>query len=191
MLSKKLKGLRIEKGLTQAELAAKLGVTQQAVAKWEAGRAFPEPKMILRIAELFSVSADFLLGGAAAQRVKIIGTVKAGYNALALEEDLGAAEAEVEDAERYRFLVVKGDSMAPYIRKGDLALVRLQPELKNGDIGVFINGEGEATVKQYFYENGRVSLVPFNSEYPTLTFKGGGLEGLTVFGRVVETRSKW
>ncbi|HPD03074.1 MAG TPA: helix-turn-helix domain-containing protein, partial [Clostridia bacterium] len=38
MLSKKLKGLRIEKGLTQAELAAKLGVTQQAVAKWEAGR---------------------------------------------------------------------------------------------------------------------------------------------------------
>lgn len=197
MLSDKLKQLRKERGVTQGELAARLGVTQQAIAKWEAGRALPEPKTISQIARFFGVSTDFLLGVSdmlAAKRtqyVRVIGAVKAGYDMFAAEEDLGQEPAEVNDAENYRYLVVKGDSMAPYIREGDLALVRLQPELKNSEIGVFIYGDGEATIKKYVVQNGAVTLVPLNDAYQTVTLCGRQLEQLKIFGRVVETKSKW
>ena len=198
MLSEKLKQLRKECKLTQGELAAELNVTQQAIAKWESGRALPEPETISRIAGFFGVTTDYLLDMTDAittrgpiSSVRIIGTVRAGYNAFALEEDLGSALAEVKDAEGYRYLVVKGDSMAPYIREGDLALVRLQFELKNGDVGVVIYGEGEATLKKYYSSDGAVTLVPFNDAYETLTLRGRELERLIIFGKVVQTSTKW
>jgi len=198
MLSERLKRLRKENKLTQAELASRFGVTQQTIAKWEAGRALPEPETIARIAGFFGVTTDHLLGltdipGAAApvSRVRIIGTVKAGYDAFALEEDLGSAFAEVKNGSEYRYLFVKGDSMAPYIREGDLALIRLQPYLQNGDIGVVVYGDNEATLKKYCCKDGAVTLVPFNGAYETITLRGRELERLMIVGRVVETRTKW
>lgn len=198
MLSEKLKGLRKERKLTQGALAARFGVTQQAVAKWEAGRALPEPETILRMAEFFGVSADYLLGRedgpdpfGPVHMVPIVGAVRAGYNAFALEEDLGSAPAEVANAKEYRYLRVRGDSMAPYIREGDLALVRIQPTLSNGDLGVVIYGDGEATLKKYYYKDGAVTLVPLNGAYEPVTLRGEELSQLRIFGKVVETRSFW
>lgn len=198
MLSKKLRQLRKEHKMTQTELAEKFGVSQQALAKWEAGRALPETETISRIAGFFSVTTDYLLGLSdsfaplgTASKVKIIGTVKAGFNALAIEEDLGSALAEVEDAEEYRYFIVKGDSMDPYIREGDLALVRLQQNLQNGDLGVVIYGDGEATLKKYYYSKGQVRLVPFNDSYETVTICGSELERLIIFGKVIETKTQW
>lgn len=198
MLSEKLKKLRKEFKLTQGELAVRFGVTQQAIAKWESGHARPETDTISRIAEFFGVTTDYLLdmtnafaAMGSASSVRIIGTVKAGYDALALEEDLGSALAEVKDAEEYRYLVVKGDSMAPYIREGDLALVRLQSDLKNGDLGVVIYGDGESTLKKYYHSDGTVTLVPFNDAYETVALRGHELERLMIFGKVVETKTKW
>jgi len=198
MLSEKLKQLRKDRQLTQRELAARFGVTQQAIAKWEAGRALPEPETISRLAGLFGVTTDYLLDltdtataiGPVAN-VRIIGAVRAGYDALAQEEDLGSAIAQVKDGSAYRYLLVKGDSMAPYIREGDLALVRLQPHLENGDLGVVIYGDNEATLKKFYYAHGAVTLVPFNDAYETVALRGRELERLIIFGRVVETRTSW
>lgn len=198
MLSEKLKQLRKEFKLTQGELAARFGVTQQAIAKWEAGHARPETDTISHIAEFFGVTTDYLLDmtnsfitAGPASSVRIVGTVKAGYDAFALEEDLGSALAEVKDSEGYRYLIVKGDSMAPYIREGDLALVHLQASLKNGDLGVVIYGDGEATLKKYYCSEGAVTLVPFNDAYDTVTLRGHELEQFMIFGKVVETKTKW
>lgn len=198
MLSARLKSLRKERKLTQSDLAKRLGVTQQAIAKWEAAAAMPEPSTIAKLANLLEVSADYLLGvtdslfpAGAFQSVKIIGAVKAGYDSLAYEEHLGVAPAGVDDPEGYRYLVVRGDSMAPYIREGDLALVKLQPTLQNGDLGVVIYGDGEATLKRYRSIDGAVVLEPFNSEYEAVTLRGPELGQLIIFGRVVETHTKW
>lgn len=129
MLSKKLRQLRKEYKMTQTELAEKFGVSQQALAKWEAGRALPETETISRIAGFFSITTDYLLGLSdsfaplgPASKVKIIGTVKAGFNALAIEEDLGSALAEVEDAEEYRYLIVKATPWLPISVRGTLPL---------------------------------------------------------------------
>jgi len=198
MLCEKIRRLRRERAMTQGELAEMLGVTQQAVAKWEAGRALPELDKIHQLAEVFDVSADCLLGREdgtfglePVAMIPIIGTVRAGYNAFALEEELGKAPAEVKNPAEYRYLRVRGDSMAPYIREGDLALVRIQPTLSNGDLGVVIYGDGEATLKKYYRRDGAVTLVPLNEAYEPVTLRGEELSRLFIFGKVVETRSFW
>lgn len=198
MLSEKIKQLRKEHHLTQGEVAVRFDVTQQAIAKWESGRALPGPETLSRMAGFFGVTTDYLLGrtdessrAGPVSDVRIIGTVKAGYDAFAMEEDLGSVPAGVKDPEAYRCLIVKGDSMTPYIREGDLALVRLQSNLENGELGVVIYGDGEATLKKVYFSAGAVTLVPLNDAYETVTLRGEELERLVIFGRVVETRTKW
>lgn len=58
-----LYALRKEKGMTQAELAQQLGVTNKAVSKWETGEAMPETALLLPISRIFGVSVDELLDG--------------------------------------------------------------------------------------------------------------------------------
>ncbi|MBR6536202.1 MAG: helix-turn-helix transcriptional regulator [Lachnospiraceae bacterium] len=54
--------LRKQKGLTQEELAKTLGVTNQAVSKWESGQCCPDIQLLPDLAKLFEVSVDELLG---------------------------------------------------------------------------------------------------------------------------------
>ncbi|MDE6504944.1 MAG: helix-turn-helix domain-containing protein [Clostridia bacterium] len=60
--------LRKEKGMTQAELAEALGVTNKAVSKWETGEAMPETSLLLPISRIFNVSVDELLSGTRAEQ---------------------------------------------------------------------------------------------------------------------------
>lgn len=57
-----IRKLRKENGLSQQQLADKMFVNQTAVSQWELGATMPEPQAILRLADLFGVSTDYLLG---------------------------------------------------------------------------------------------------------------------------------
>ena len=59
--------LRVEKGLTQADVAQRLGVTPAAVSKWENGSTKPRYEMLLRLSEIFQVSTEELIAGEYAQ----------------------------------------------------------------------------------------------------------------------------
>lgn len=61
MLLDRLKELRAKTRLTQAELAQKLDVTQQAVGRWERGQTSPDYETLKRLSVLFDVSVDYLL----------------------------------------------------------------------------------------------------------------------------------
>lgn len=55
--------LRKEKGMTQLELADKIGVTDKAVSKWERDLSFPDVGTIPKLAEIFNVSVNELMQG--------------------------------------------------------------------------------------------------------------------------------
>ena len=58
----RLKELREQKGLTQAEFANQIGMLQQQYSRYEKGEREPQLKHIRRICRKFNVSADWLLG---------------------------------------------------------------------------------------------------------------------------------
>ena len=62
MLSDSLKTLRAKHGMSQADLAKKLSVTQQAVGRWEREQTSPDFAMLKKMADIFNVSTDYLLG---------------------------------------------------------------------------------------------------------------------------------
>lgn len=60
-LGQKLRLLRKEKGISQEKLAEQLGVSRQAVSKWELDITLPETENIIKIGNIFDVSYDYLL----------------------------------------------------------------------------------------------------------------------------------
>jgi len=56
-----ISSLRKEKGMTQLELAEKMGVTDKAVSKWERDLSFPDISSIPKLAEIFEISVDELM----------------------------------------------------------------------------------------------------------------------------------
>ena len=66
MSVKKLKDiivqLRIEKGLTQGELAKELGISKSTIGMWETGKRLPSPELYEQLADFFNVDIDYLYG---------------------------------------------------------------------------------------------------------------------------------
>lgn len=60
--SERLKKLRKDTGLTQVDVASKLGISQQAYASWERGIKKPTQENLVRIAQILNVSVDYLVG---------------------------------------------------------------------------------------------------------------------------------
>lgn len=61
MIGERIKLLRIRKGTTQEAMASMLGVTSQAISKWENNATLPDISMLVPIADYFGVSVDYLL----------------------------------------------------------------------------------------------------------------------------------
>ena len=61
-LSANIKKLRLEKNLTQEQIATKLGVSAQAVSKWETSETYPDGALLIPLANELEVSLDELFG---------------------------------------------------------------------------------------------------------------------------------
>lgn len=68
--SEKLKEIRKNEGLSQEQLAAKIGVSRQAITKWETGKGLPDVENMVIIAEIFKTTLDDLLRDSAAASQK-------------------------------------------------------------------------------------------------------------------------
>ena len=61
ILADKIIDLRKKAGMSQEELAEKLGVSRQSISKWEGAQSTPDLNRILQLSEIFNVSTDYLL----------------------------------------------------------------------------------------------------------------------------------
>ena len=62
MMADRIRSLRKARGLNQVQLAEKLGVKKQSVSNWENDNIMPSVEMLLKMADYFQVSTDYLLG---------------------------------------------------------------------------------------------------------------------------------
>lgn len=98
--------------------------------------------------------------------VPVVGRVPAGQPALAVEdiEDYIMVPREIADGGDFFALRVRGESMINAgILSGDYVIIRRQPTVENGEIGVALVAGEEATLKRVYVEDdGRVRLQPEN-----------------------------
>ena len=96
-LIKNLVKLRKEAGMSQFELAEKLGVSQQTVSKYEKGTREPDNATLVKLSEIFNCSIDYLLGRT---------DIKEPIETIAAHHDgENWTEEELEDIERFKEFV--------------------------------------------------------------------------------------
>lgn len=69
----RLKELRLQAGLTQKQLADRLGVTKSVISFYELRERTPSPEILIRLSTVFHVSTDFLLGVEKGKSIDISG----------------------------------------------------------------------------------------------------------------------
>lgn len=77
-----LKTLRLQKHLTQAQLAEKLGLTKSVISAYETGLRLPSYDVLISIARIFKVTTDYLLGQKKKQELDLSGLTPAEVAAL-------------------------------------------------------------------------------------------------------------
>ena len=202
MIGPQIRLLRKEANITQQELASKLFVSQQAVGKWERGEATPNPETIVAMSRIFGVSADTLLGESAPPLstggtwVPVLGDVAAGIPIEAVENIVDYEEIDTAMASngKYYGLRIKGSSMEPRIREGDVVIVRQQEDADTGDTAVVLVNGDSATVKRIKKEpDGGLWILPNNPAYDPQHYSPAEVadKPVRIIGKVVELRGKF
>ncbi len=62
LLNEMIKKLRLARGMNQVEFAKAMGVSKQCVSNWENDNVMPSIEMLVKIADFFNVSTDYVLG---------------------------------------------------------------------------------------------------------------------------------
>ena len=201
---KRIKNARIQKGLTQDELAKLMDVTRSAVGFWEYDKNLPPAKSFPRLASVLGVSVSYLQMESDypfvneiqmpedIKKIPIIATVKCGVNGLAFEEDGGFVNVDVRHWEDLRAFRCKGDSMINEgIHDGDIAIVRVQESVESGELAIVIVNTDEGTLKRVRFQGDAIILESANPHYPARVFTGVDKAIVHIVGKVIETRRKW
>lgn len=205
MLASRIKQLRLSKNLTQDKLAELMNVEKTNISKWENSKNAPSKELLQKLADIFEVTTDYLLGRTVDKskddfpsiqliKMNVIGSVRAGYDGCADEEYTGEEEyipmSEFRGLPAKDFFVlrIKGDSMYPMLIDGDKVLVQRMSSVDSGSIAVVLYNGDEATVKRVQYVTGGdyLTLIPINTAYPPKTIRGADLEECRVLGKVVK-----
>lgn len=195
-LGKKIRAHRDELGLTQAELADKLGLTYSSVSQWESGRATPRTPILRQLADLFDTTVADLMGEDATEAA-ISGTSRMvpllGFAHMGEPCDEGNLADEVEvpasiaDAHPRGFMVhAQGGCMNNRFPHDALLLVDPDMEPVNGQPVLAETSDYGAVVRNYTRGRSTVMLTAdsHSGEYDDI-LAGPGDEPVVCKGRVV------
>ncbi len=128
-------------------------------------------------------------------RIPVLGSVAAGIPIEAIEDIVDYEEISEDMSMRGEFfgLKIKGSSMEPRIKEGDVVIVRQQPEVESGDVAIVLVNGDSATCKKVVINEGGITLIPFNLTYQPQFYSAEQVANLPVriIGKVVELRGKF
>lgn len=200
-IAENIKKIRLEHGLSQAELGKIAGVSDKAVSTWELGIKVPRMGAVEKMANYFGIAKSAIVDDVPAaptprpipkgfepmpkmRKVPLIGSIACG-TPITAEQNI---EKLVEVPENIRCdfsLTCHGDSMVDAgIHDKDVVYIRIQPEVENGQIAAVRIGE-EATLKRVYYDGTTLTLMPANAAYAPMVYTGVQLEDVQIEGKAV------
>lgn len=165
---------------TVYRVSKETGISPSTFSDWKSGRSTPKADKLRRIADHFGISTDSLLGSEIGEKsdlsgylsvrarkmVPILGEIRAGSPILTEESMLGTEFADVDHAEDYFYLKIRGDSMKDAgIVENSLVLFHKQDYAEDGDIVACLVGGDSATIKRFRQIRRQILLVPENDNY--------------------------
>ena len=201
-ISQKIYKLRIQKDMTQAEVAKIAGVSDKAVSAWESGKRDPKIKAIQNICTYFRLDLNSFIDEQTDDFVpimpdnispmpkmkkwKVLGGTACGEPIFReLDDEAVMAPANIDADFVFRCI---GDSMInARIFDGDIVFVKSGP-VENGQIGVVRVGE-EYTLKRIYHGPDYLELRAENPMYPAQIIRGEQ-ENAEIIGRAVQFLSR-
>lgn len=196
-LSEVMKKRRKELGLTLAQVADLVGVTEATAQRWESGniKSVRHDKITL-LADALKVSPADLMGWEIKssfpknaqpmpemRQIPRVGRIACGEPITAEENIEGYDETPAGWHADFSLLCV-GDSMSPKIEDGDIVAIRCQPQVNNGEIAAVRIGD-EATLKMVFIHQDYIELRPVNPSYPSIIRRLEEMEEIRIEGKAV------
>ncbi len=199
--------VRRERKISQLQLAKALNVTKQTISNYERGERRPDYEMLEAIADVLNVPMGFFLTPeeqraeldalrrrdgeesvphglvpVTLHKIPILGNVAAGkpiYSDEPIETYVDSADHKADFA-----LVVKGDSMDPLYKDGDIVYIRSQSDVRDGQIAA-VGVDDEATLKRVYHTPNGLQLLSINPAYPPMLFTEQNSDDLRIFGLAV------
>lgn len=211
-LGKRIKTIRKENGLTLLELGKAVGISESTAQRYEDGKIKSVSiDMVRKFSHALNTSLQTLIGwdkntatesilprtpASHGVRIPVLGRVVAGIPIEAIEEVLDYEEITPEMAATGDFfaLQVRGDSMLPTLKDGDVVIVKKQPTVDSGDIAIVLVNGNDATVKEIKESAAGITLIGHNvAVYTPQFYSNADIEKLPVqvIGKVVEMRRKF
>ena len=200
----RLRELRENLGKMQKVVAYELGIAPNTYSQYESGKREPDRKTLIKIADYFNTSTDYILGRDVSTGplddkngvwIPVLGQVQAGLPTTAVENiiDYEQISRDMSDTGEFFALRVKGDSMEPKFTEGDVVIVRKQSTASDGDIVIALVNGDDATIKKIKIRPEGIILTPLNSQYEPMFYNNDEIETLpvTIIGKVVELRAKF
>lgn len=220
MFSEKLKALRKEYGITQAQLAERLNISQQAVGLWERNKNAPNKPLLTEIAKMFHVSLDYLLDNPEpiyqnkqqlygnktplfhgelppAQHVETVKIPVLGWCHCGDADDAEQNTIGYEDLDKTRFS--HGRKYFALETVGD----SMQPYILDGDIVIvqrqeYLNNgdvgvfvlDGQTAIKKYTETPSGVVLKAYNTKYDDIKLSETQIERMRIDGKIIEIRRR-
>lgn len=198
----RIRQVRQEQDVTQQELADYIGVSKQAVYKYENNIVTNIPTdKVDAIAKRLKVSPAYLMGWEEQPEPKKL-TIPPGFEPMPKMDWVPlvgriacgtpiTAEENVEQMvcvpSRWHStftLTCKGDSMEPRIHDGDLVAIRSQPEVEQGEIAAVRIGD-EATLKHVYLHENFIELRPENPAFESIILTKEKMNTVVIEGKAV------
>lgn len=187
-VGERIKQRRKELGLSVDDIAKKLGKNRATIYRYESNEIENMPLDVIEpLARVLNVSPAYLMGWIDKKELRgeyllkeeakkyipsgiemfpIVGIVRAGQPILATENIEGYFPMDksfVSTDKDYFLLKVKGDSMNLEFEEGSLLFIEKTPCIENGEIGVVLVNNHEATVKKVIQNDNMITLIPMSS----------------------------
>lgn len=200
-IAENIKRIRLEHGLSQAELGKIAGVSDKAVSTWELGIKVPRMGAVEKMANYFGIAKSAIVDDVqptptkqptippgfepmpAMDVVPLVGRIACG-TPITAEENIEQMVCVPSRWHSTFTLTCKGDSMEPRIHDGDLVAIRSQPEVENGEIAAVRIGE-EATLKHVYLHENFIELRPENPAFESIILNREDMNAVVIEGKAV------